>query len=412
MKNYYWWLPCLFLSLSAYSQSDFRKGYIVKVNQDTISGFVDYRSNTSNSKKCIFKKSLDTKSKTYTPSNLISFQFENGKNYKSEEVSIKGLSEKLFLEHLFDGNTNIFISSQNGKEHFYITDEKGKFHELKNDEKEVLRNGKTYVFDSHEYRTTLTLVFYKSKNILNELSTLAFNRKALIKIAKNYHIEITKNESYKVYGEKASKPHQSFGPIIGLSHITVSANNELQNQFYYFKESPTKNTPSPLVGFFYKTNFPKLNERIFLQWSTYISFSNVEWAHRRQESLYHFTEKNNINLKRTLWSNNFSVKYEFPKRKIKPTFQVGAFNNLEISSEYQHDYELKDTNGVTTRTDQTTESPFSKLNLGFLLGTGFQTEIIDKEIYFDFLYQRSGLLDKFEGLNQNIFSLVIGVPIN
>ncbi|MBC6998767.1 hypothetical protein [Cytophaga sp. FL35] len=290
-------------------------------------------------------------------------------------------------------------------------DEEGTLHELKNDEKEILRNGKTYLVESYEYRTTLSLVLYKSESVLSQLSTLPFTRKSLIEIAKKYHQDIEKNDSYHDYSGKVSKANQSFGAILGVNHISVATNDNLQNQFYYFKETLDKKATSPVLGVFYKTNFPKINRNIFLQWSSYITFINLEWNQSRQESLYHFTETNNISSKRTFWSNNLSIKYEFPGDKLQPTFQIGAFNNLEFSSEYLHEYELQDTNGVTVSTNQTTESPFSKLSLGFLLGTGIQKNIMNRKIYIDLLYQRSGMLKKFEGMNQDAFFLNIGISL-
>ncbi|SHI92375.1 hypothetical protein [Pseudozobellia thermophila] len=411
MKNYFLAIALTLVGFETLAQFDYREGYIINNLNDTIYGYIDYRGNQSNAKKCVFKKTKNSDSRSYSPKELKAYSYENGRYYLSKPLNLDGKEDTFFLEYLFEGAVDFFYLNLNGRDHYLASDESGTLSLLKNEEREIVKNGKKYVLETKEFRTTLSLIFHKSAIIQKEVRTLSLNRNSLVKIAKKYHKEVAGQEPYYVHGEKASTPVYSYGPLIGINMVNISHGDNLQDRFYYFRGSLSSPSFSPSIGFFFKTNFPRINEKINLQWFANFYYENLEWAHDRQETLYHFTEINNISSKRWFWSNNLSIKYEFPRGKVKPTFQIGAFNNLELSSSYKQEYELRNTNGITTRTDESTTSPFSKLNLGFSLGAGIKTMVLKKEIYLDLVYNRSGILDKFEGLNQNMLALNIGIPL-
>jgi hypothetical protein len=47
----------LLIAINSFSQSDYRKGFIITNKQDTIYGLIDYVSPSSNAQTCFFKRS-------------------------------------------------------------------------------------------------------------------------------------------------------------------------------------------------------------------------------------------------------------------------------------------------------------------------------------------------------------------
>ena len=77
----------LFIALSIHmfqvkSQTDFRPGYVIKNEGDTVYGVIDYRGDQLMSKVCKFKNS-NNKLFSYSPFDIQSFRFVDGKYYVS-----------------------------------------------------------------------------------------------------------------------------------------------------------------------------------------------------------------------------------------------------------------------------------------------------------------------------------------
>ena len=68
------------------AQSDFRNGYIIDNNNDTIHGLIDYKGNHANAKKCIFKKDNNSQNQIFTPEEIKGYRFTDSKYYVSKSV--------------------------------------------------------------------------------------------------------------------------------------------------------------------------------------------------------------------------------------------------------------------------------------------------------------------------------------
>ena len=79
-------LFCIF-SFPVYSQSNFKKGYIVSVSGDTVKGYIDYKDPSRTPGKFMFKSSLEEKSTTYyTPHSAQKIVIEEYDMFESFEV--------------------------------------------------------------------------------------------------------------------------------------------------------------------------------------------------------------------------------------------------------------------------------------------------------------------------------------
>lgn len=97
----------LFFSVTVLAQ-DFRPGFIIKLNGDSIPGFIDNRSDKSKTLICHFKPSKKSRVVKYKPTEIKSFGFIDDKYYSSAILSIKGKKKSVFIEVLVKGKASLY----------------------------------------------------------------------------------------------------------------------------------------------------------------------------------------------------------------------------------------------------------------------------------------------------------------
>jgi len=108
MKNIPAFLLLVFISIQVTAQKEYRPGYIVTHNKDTLHGSIVYRHSLKNHTQCRFRNhELDT---VYSPNDILGYGFPNDVFFTSQVV------EGEFAEVLILGQISLF---QSGKD-FYI----------------------------------------------------------------------------------------------------------------------------------------------------------------------------------------------------------------------------------------------------------------------------------------------------
>ena len=102
---------CLLLIPVLYAQNNYRPGFIITVQKDTIYGEIDYRTDKMNAKRCVFQsQGNDTEPVTYHPFEILGYRFtDDGKYYVSKNIELKyGVSTPVFLEYLLQGMKSLY----------------------------------------------------------------------------------------------------------------------------------------------------------------------------------------------------------------------------------------------------------------------------------------------------------------
>ena len=111
----------VFLSGSLIAQSDFRPGYIIYNNGDTLTGLIDYKGNQANARKCVFKLSKDDQEEKFTPEDIKAYRFIDSKYYVSKKILTEdSIETQLFLEYLIDGIVDVFYYRDLSDENYLI----------------------------------------------------------------------------------------------------------------------------------------------------------------------------------------------------------------------------------------------------------------------------------------------------
>ncbi len=361
-----------------YSQPDFREGFIIKNNNDTIYGLIEFKENSSNFRKCIFKKEVNLKKEVFSATDIKAYRYNNSKYYVSKLIDNNGgkAKEKVFLEFLINGIVDIYCYRELGDEQFFVDAGDGNLVKLKNETKEYTKNENSYFLESKEYIGVLKYIFKDSPTITQKAEYTPLSSKPLINIAKDYHNEICKDEECIIYEKKIPKFKVLLkaGPAIGFNKKEMIDSYDIPPYISY--------------GAFISTNFPQLIKNFYINYK--IVFGHIHYSNQfSARSTYNpLTRHYDISFQRQLLENSVNLVYEFPLGKINPTIKLGGYRTDFIKTKYSRKVE-SEWDWEKSYFTESTRNPFSDSDTGYLLGAGL---ILKNEkmpdVFLDFTYQR------------------------
>lgn len=344
-------LIALLISIgSLYSQSDFREGFIITNDQDTIQGLVDYRTNSKNYESCVFKEKASEKE--LYPNEIIGFGYANDKFFSSQII------KNVFVEVLVIGD----ISLYKFKDKFLLKKDTAIF-ELKSELEKIEVNGKIGYKEKSGWRGVITyLISDCFPNANRFTSGIRLDEKPLTNLIVKYNK--CKDSDFTVF--KASKPWTKIdlGASIGLTRSEINTNKE-PGSFSYLDKS--YNSFDPTIGVLLSISSPRLTENFafqgefhFMQ-SSYSSLVKVDGAVVEYHDSY-------INL--TTFTVPLSVKYLFTKGDYGLYFQAGMNYDYHLKSSTKLLSEQITGNVVNTFPERTAFE-VSRGQFGYWGGVGF-----------------------------------------
>jgi hypothetical protein len=220
-----------------FAQNDWKSGYIIKNQGDTVYGIIDNRGSKSNSIHCYFKKNVNDDAQLFVPKNLKGYRLDDGNFYITKMVQNDGLDTLLFLEFLVQGKVNLYHTRDDADR--YYVEKDSKLYELK--DTEVKRTASdadsssssrytVYVENRKEFVGVLKFLL-QDADMQSEISNSRLETKSLIKIAKGYHEKVCTTEKCIIY-EKAVKPvHVTKVIYTGVSMNDVSFGGRVVSDF-------------------------------------------------------------------------------------------------------------------------------------------------------------------------------------
>lgn len=393
------------------SQSDFRNGFIINNNNDTIYGLIDYRGNKANSRKCTYRADILSQDQVFTPDDISVYRFIDSKYYISKLVKSGDEEKKLFLEYLINGIVDIFYYRDKKGEHYFVDNNSGQLHELMVDGDVMIVDNKSYV-QPEKYKWQLKAIFKDSPVITKKIEGVNLNQKSLVRISQEYHNEVCSDQECIIYEKKITKlkANLSYGALLGLNMLSISTLIESDRPDYLTNSQFGINF-LPSVGVFLKLNIPRVNEKISLQYEGQVSYMDLSTTNYFLDPSNFRGHTNEISFSQTTFNNSLSLKYEFPKGKIRPTFQVGFFTNYTLASKYHRS--LEEQSEIISSihfTKEYDDSPFSGKVGGLNLGFGLKKFVFnDKEMFIDFRYQPG--IGLYGGWVSNYYIVNIGLQI-
>ena len=298
-------------------QNDFRNGYIITQNHDSIFGKINNRNYYDNSQFCDIKVNSSDSLIRYYPHNLFGYRFIDGKYYITKEIN----SQKVFMEYLIKGKLDIyFYQNEKGVNKYYVSKDSLPLSELKYSSEVKDVNGIQMLSESKPFIQVLTYYTSDCPSLREDIPKLSKpDHRNLIKLSKEYQSLTCKDEECIVY-EKTLKNKIKLGFYAG-SNIT-------------FGNLPNTNYTS--WGFNLLFQQSERRERIYLG----LGFFNEGKIVDDPDTFFHTPmSKSGKNYRIPL-----SINYIHPKSGFSPTFSYQlnlnrlTLQNLDCGLKYQYKY--------------------------------------------------------------------------
>lgn len=311
-------LLCLIIAAGVYSQDNFVKGYVITNDNDTLNGYIDFRTNSYNSTLCRYKEFLNSNITEMKPGDIKAYRFlDIGKYYVSKNVEINGIAENYFLEYLVQGMLNLYYLPIENEEYYFFEDTSGKLIPVSKKPDKVLENRKLAV--DNRYKGVLSYIF-KDYPLLSEKTKDAnFSRSSMIEFTTEYHnMTCTTGEECIIFTNDYKNKFLNFDFEVysGFEYNiyrTKAINNLLDDM----------HSGSPVLGVELGLNSPRI-----LKLVTVIAGANISKVLGRGEysingnNTYYRYDYNTMKL--DLYGG---LKLELYKMKVRPNLSL-AFSNL------------------------------------------------------------------------------------
>jgi len=252
----FFWMSFFILFIGKiYGQDNFKRGYIIANNKDTIIGWIDFRTDAQNMSVCKFKVDETAKPISYMPGEIYGYRFyQEGKFFISREITINNLPRIVFLEYMVKGIMNLYYYVDSPDfgvdvDYFFFEDEAGKMTPVPKKQDEYI-NDKKHV--DRRYIGMIKYLFKEQETISKEADKLKFSQKSMINIAKEYHNQVcTTGEECIVFETKEDKAYN-------LCKFSVYGGVQS-----YFEEYV--NVISPTIGGRLNVSIPRWKKKLSFQ---------------------------------------------------------------------------------------------------------------------------------------------------
>jgi hypothetical protein len=318
-------------------------GYIITLENDTIYGYFNNRSEAKNFKRCEFSTRLKGDPVVYEPGSIAGYRVNESKYYISKVLYD---SDTLFVEYLVNGVTDLY----------YYKDFEGPHYLVENEEKvlELTNYGDVfYEKDGKEKRVSddqrigmLNYYFSDCTQIQSEIETTNFSHKSLISLTKDYHRYTCKEgEECIVYEKKIPAIRLGLAPVIGYYFSDYEVKDDP-----YLDEFVFEDDSYPAFGIAISLNPQRFSDNFSVQLEALMGHFSTTGMDKFRYGLK--TEYHSIYLDYDFLKMMIPVSYSFPTGKLKPdilfggglirTFNPDVNRTIEIEGEsyYTVNYEM------------------------------------------------------------------------
>ncbi|PSK80594.1 outer membrane beta-barrel protein [Prolixibacter denitrificans] len=334
------------------AQSDFRSGYIINQQNDTVWGKVDYRQDSKRYQQCRFKK--EDQIAEYSPQQIKGYGFSNDEAYSSVVI------DSSFVEILVEGKLSLYRQGPK----FYVQKKGEKLQVLERKVETIIKDNKTYQRESDAWKGIMIYLTSDClKNATNLLTNMHVTERDLTQLVVKYNK--CQGTNLTVYKEDKPWTKLVIGAAVGATYTTLKTTYHM-DMYSYMKDRYT--SIDPTVGVVLDFSSPRIMEKLSLQPEVY--FTKSSYTGFVVLNTVASTDYHNTQIDLTTISIPISLKYSLPKREYSGYIQ-GGFN---------FDYHIKAATNLRTEkawlydTVTTTESKAFDVNKkqgGFWGGIGF-----------------------------------------
>lgn len=327
LYRFTWLIAFLLVTSLINAQSNYRPGFIITLQQDTVYGEIDYRTDKMNADRCVFRPQGDNNADAtiYRPFDIQGYRFtEDGRYYISKTVSLKNDEQQpVFLEYLLKGIKSLYYLETGDNLPVYFIEEGNKL--VKVDAPRLAKQSVNYQFQGQKdrYVPVLHYVFGDCPELSSRIDKMRFRRADIVNLTKEYHYAMcTSNEECIEFEAKEDKKKVQL-------HFT--AYGGVMQYIMPFRSESACSRPdmSYLVG-------------------AGMSISSVRWMSSLSAcidfSLSHLATVESARYKNsgTMLSGKLGIRYTYPKRMIRPFAEFGLDISKLISGKSEYNGKSED----------------------------------------------------------------------
>src|SRR5687768_10970934 len=403
MKNLFILFTLLALPALTLAQSDFRSGYIVSLQGDTLKGQVNYKGDLKNALECNFRANESAEAKIYKPTELKGYGFAGGKFYESkkakivnrqlnlankfDEVPVAGNDSVNFMQVLVKGTAVLFyIKDATSAPHYFLQKNNEPLTELiyLQATMENPKSGTRYPYKSKNYVGILKNAFQDCPTLPPRIDKTEFRPTELQNLVHAYNLCVSPTQS--IIANMKPKAKITWGALAGFNTSKLQINVEggfMSNTHYLHGSNYTAS--SPTAGIFLDISIPHSNEKLSVNnalyytsrnYESHYTFTNSELEYSSPDIDYNY----HVIYDFTILRLETALRYNLPAMKFAPYAQFGFSNNLMLSGNEEITLtrvHLDKEPDVREITDYLTPV-FRKHQLGGIAGLGVKHALSDK----------------------------------
>ncbi len=308
-------LVLLFFITGLKGQADFRPGYVITDQNDSLSGLIDYRVAVKNENKCEFRKQARSETQVFLPADIKRFRFTEGKYFISKEVPVNGEKVALFLEFLVDGTVDLYSFNNGVNPRFFIQKSGGEIFELLVGKESVKGGSSTISRETYEYMNTLKSVMNDSPQFFPAIDKTAFDTQSLMMLVKRYDNYVSSRKAV-FYEKQPPDVKLRVAPFYSFNSSLLEFN---QSPIYGAIDFQRSNYSS--FGLLLDASLPKSNNFLSFQFSAELGKNNFYGNGINPINPLIFEEVyfQTVNLKGKL-----GIKFTYPKGIFRPNLLIGG----------------------------------------------------------------------------------------
>ena len=332
---------------TSFSQENYLPGYIIKLNGDTLRGFIDYRYWERNPDKISFQEKQISNKVNYNPMDIKGFCVldeiyesaiikteispNNTKELKQYDEELKFEVDTTFLQTMIQGVKNLyFYKNKYGKEQFYIRQDssfelliyKRYLTQVKNHLDP--RFSEHVINENKRYLGQLLLYFQDCPTIQTKLRDTEYKKKSMENLFQ-YYYNCTKSEIK--FQKKTEKTSIEIGILAGISSTSLKFKGETKG---YLVNAGYNQSVNLSAGLFADVSLSRhqgkwsiYNELIFTSYKVNGRF--VNYLDEEKYTIY------NTTIELSYLKMNNMMRFKYPIGNISVYANAGISNGFAIN---------------------------------------------------------------------------------
>jgi len=339
---------CSFFAANAFAQVDnFKNGYIITNQSDTVFGQIDLRTNLINQSQCRFRADEKAQSVVYMPFDIKSYFFTDDKLYfVSKTIEIDSTKINTFIEFLVKGIMNLYYFEYQTDEYrngdyykfngivpyYFFEDEADKMYAVDRKPDKIMYDNS--LRSDNSYKGMTNYILRDAPQISKNINNLQFTQKSMIKITKDYHGAVCTDGQQCIVYQNVNP--DNFGnifqisPFIGYNFYTYSYIIGYYVADDYYQSQVNANASFPTVGVELKIINPRFTQ--FLGFQAELSVSQLKIPETARLFPVNIPYSYNNTISRVTYAINstygklkLGIIGIYPKYKLQPIVGCGLY---------------------------------------------------------------------------------------